>query len=247
MKIALIIENSQAAKSDIVHRALTTVAEPLGHEVFHYGMYTPEDAALLTYPMNGLLAGILAGQTFDSELTGDASLSKRPMERVAKPLRQMGAVIQTQEGGVPPVRVLGQTELRAIDYDMPVASAQVKSSLLLAGLYAEGVTRVTEPAPTRGPRTRYQRYVTRFGVECGWGEGHLVPKGSKAAGGAAGECGIGGSRRRYRHTPTAVWLQCCDAGCGLLGEGFESGRRAAAIPAVGPAPAAQPPAQPVAS
>jgi ribose 5-phosphate isomerase RpiB len=59
MKIALIIENSQAAKSDIVHKALTTVAEPLGHEVFHYGMYAPEDAALLTYPMNGLLTGIL--------------------------------------------------------------------------------------------------------------------------------------------------------------------------------------------
>ncbi|RZJ46197.1 MAG: hypothetical protein EON87_05570 [Brevundimonas sp.] len=59
MKIALIIENSQAAKSDIVHTALTTVAEPLGHEVFHYGMYTPEDKASLTYVMNGLLTGIL--------------------------------------------------------------------------------------------------------------------------------------------------------------------------------------------
>lgn len=59
MKIALIIENSQAAKSDIVHDALKTVAEPHGHEVFHYGMYTPEDKAALTYPMNGLLAGIL--------------------------------------------------------------------------------------------------------------------------------------------------------------------------------------------
>lgn len=59
MKVALIIENSQAAKADIVHNALTSVAEPMGHEVFHYGMYTPEDAAMLTYPMNGLLAGIL--------------------------------------------------------------------------------------------------------------------------------------------------------------------------------------------
>ncbi|MHA7819853.1 MAG: RpiB/LacA/LacB family sugar-phosphate isomerase [Erythrobacter sp.] len=59
MKIALIIENSQAAKSDVVHKALTSVAEPMGHEVFHYGMHSPEDKAALTYPMNGLLAGIL--------------------------------------------------------------------------------------------------------------------------------------------------------------------------------------------
>lgn len=59
MKVALIIENSQAAKAEIIHKALTSVAEPRGHEVFHYGMYTPEDAAMMTYPMNGLLAGIL--------------------------------------------------------------------------------------------------------------------------------------------------------------------------------------------
>ena len=59
MKIALIIENSQAAKSEIVHNALTSVVEPLGHKVYHYGMYTPEDKAALTYPMNGLIAGIL--------------------------------------------------------------------------------------------------------------------------------------------------------------------------------------------
>lgn len=96
-----------------------------------------------------LFAGLLAGQPFDSELTGDASLSKRPMGRVADPLRAMGAVIDTAEGGRPPLKIRGGHKLTGIHYEMPVASAQVKSCLLLAGLYAEGVTSVTEPAPTR--------------------------------------------------------------------------------------------------
>src|SRR5690606_10124675 len=95
-----------------------------------------------------LLSGILAGQAFDTVLTGDESLSKRPMERVAKPLRAMGAKIQTGEGGRPPITLFGQQNLRGIHYDMPMASAQVKSALLLAGLYAEGETSITEPAPT---------------------------------------------------------------------------------------------------
>jgi 3-phosphoshikimate 1-carboxyvinyltransferase len=96
-----------------------------------------------------LLTGILAGQSFDTTLTGDVSLSKRPMNRVADPLRTMGARIDTAEGGRPPLHIRGGTPLHGIHYDMPVASAQVKSAVLLAGLYAEGETSVIEPAPTR--------------------------------------------------------------------------------------------------
>jgi 3-phosphoshikimate 1-carboxyvinyltransferase len=80
-----------------------------------------------------LMAGILAGQSFDSELIGDESLSKRPMQRVSEPLGRMGAVIETAEGGRPPLRIRGGRKLRGIEYPMPVASAQVKSALLLAG------------------------------------------------------------------------------------------------------------------
>lgn len=96
-----------------------------------------------------LLAGLLAGQPFDVTMTGDVSLSKRPMERVAAPLREMGAVVETAEGGRPPLTLRGGQQLKAIDYVLPMASAQVKSCVLLAGMYAEGETRTTEPAPTR--------------------------------------------------------------------------------------------------
>ncbi len=96
-----------------------------------------------------LLCGLLAGQAFDSVLAGDASLSRRPMGRVTEPLRAMGAHIDTAEGGTAPLRIWGGRRLRGIDYELPVASAQVKSALLLAGLYAEGRTCITEPAPTR--------------------------------------------------------------------------------------------------
>lgn len=96
-----------------------------------------------------LLSGLLAGQRFDSVLTGDSSLSRRPMKRVTEPLRAMGAVVETTEMGTAPLRIKGGLELRGIHYDMPVASAQVKSCLLLAGLYASGQTCVREPAPTR--------------------------------------------------------------------------------------------------
>ncbi|HEU5338269.1 MAG TPA: 3-phosphoshikimate 1-carboxyvinyltransferase [Sulfuricaulis sp.] len=109
-----------------------------------------------------LMAGVLAGQAFDSELIGDASLSHRPMKRVAEPLGHMGAVIQTAEGGRPPLRIKGGQRLRGIAYQMPVASAQVKSSLLLAGLYAEGETSVTEPAPTRD---HTERMLRSFGYD----------------------------------------------------------------------------------
>ncbi len=104
-----------------------------------------------------LMAGILAGQRFDSVLTGDDSLRLRPMNRVAVPLTGMGAVIHTAEGGRPPLLIKGGQPLHGIDYVMPMASAQVKSSLLLAGLYATGETRVTEPAPTRDHTERMLR------------------------------------------------------------------------------------------
>jgi 3-phosphoshikimate 1-carboxyvinyltransferase len=95
-----------------------------------------------------MLSGILAGQEFDSELFGDESLSRRPMARIITPLRAMGAMITAQDGGRPPLHITG-SHLKAIDYKMPVASAQVKTSLLLAGLFAEGETRVQEPLRTR--------------------------------------------------------------------------------------------------
>ncbi len=96
-----------------------------------------------------LLCGLLAGQNFDCELTGDASLRKRPMKRVTDPLAAMGATMTTADGGRPPISIRGNSGMRAMQYAMPIASAQVKSSLLLAGLYASGKTCVTEPAPTR--------------------------------------------------------------------------------------------------
>ncbi len=96
-----------------------------------------------------LLCGLLAGQPFDSVLTGDESLSRRPMRRVTEPLSQMGAKIDTTPDGTAPLHIYGGCRLHGIHYDMPVASAQVKSALLLAGLYAEGETCVVEPAPTR--------------------------------------------------------------------------------------------------
>jgi 3-phosphoshikimate 1-carboxyvinyltransferase len=95
-----------------------------------------------------LLAGILAGQEFASQLTGDASLQKRPMKRVVGPLRQMGADIRARDDNFAPLEIRGG-RLRAIDFQMPMASAQVKSAVLLAGLFAEGETSVTEPARTR--------------------------------------------------------------------------------------------------
>jgi len=96
-----------------------------------------------------LLAGLLAAQPFECVLSGDESLSRRPMRRVTEPLAQMGARIDTAPGGTPPLTIHGHGALRGIRYDMPVASAQVKSALLLAGLYAAGDTCVREPAPTR--------------------------------------------------------------------------------------------------
>lgn len=107
-----------------------------------------------------LLAGLLAGQRFGSTLTGDRSLSARPMRRVTEPLTAMGARIETTPAGTAPLVIHPVAGLRGIDYQLPVASAQVKSSLLLAGLYAQGQTCVTEPAPTRD---HTERMLQAFG------------------------------------------------------------------------------------
>jgi 3-phosphoshikimate 1-carboxyvinyltransferase len=107
-----------------------------------------------------LMMGLLAGQPFASTLIGDSSLMRRPMERVAVPLRLMGAQISTQDGH-PPVLIQGTPGLRAIDYELPVASAQVKSAILLAALGAAGRTRISEPAPSRD---HTERMLGAFGV-----------------------------------------------------------------------------------
>ena len=104
-----------------------------------------------------LMTGLLAGQKFDSTLIGDKSLSTRPMNRITKPLAMMGAEIDTEEGGRPPLRIKGGSELKGIHYEMPIASAQVKSAVLLAGLYANGKTSATEPGITRDHSERMLR------------------------------------------------------------------------------------------
>jgi len=106
------------------------------------------------------MSGLLAGQAFNVELSGDRSLSKRPMKRVTDPLALMGARIDTAEGGKPPLKVNGGSVMKGIDYTLPMASAQVKSCLLLAGMYAKGQTCVTEPATTRD---HTERMLNAFG------------------------------------------------------------------------------------
>ena len=104
-----------------------------------------------------LLPGILAGQVGEFELTGDASIRRRPMDRITEPLRQMGVAVET-DGGRPPVRLTATGAVEPISYTLPVASAQVKSCVLLAGLYAShGVTEVLEPVPTRDHTERLLR------------------------------------------------------------------------------------------
>ncbi len=110
-----------------------------------------------------LIAGILAGQNFDSTLVGDDSLQSRPMKRIIEPLERMGAVIDAQNGRAPLV-VKGKNPLSAIEYQPPVASAQIKSCVLLAGLNADGLTTVIEPVPTRDHTERMLRW---FGVDVG--------------------------------------------------------------------------------
>jgi len=167
-RISGFLEGEDALATMNIFRALgvriegPTAGEVVVHGVGLRGLRAPR--AVLDCGNSGtsmrLLAGLLAPQGFDCELTGDASLRKRPMRRVADPLAAMGARIETAEGGRPPLRIRGNPALRGIDYAMPVASAQVKSALLLAGLYASGTTRVTEPAPTRD---HTERMLAAFG------------------------------------------------------------------------------------
>lgn len=130
------------------------------HGVGKYGLSKPQGSL---YCGNSgttmrLMAGILSAQSFDTELTGDESLMKRPMERIRKPLTQMGAVIAANEG-YPPLKIHGGNALTGIEYEVPVASAQVKSSLLLAGLYASGETEILETGITRD---HTERMLTSF-------------------------------------------------------------------------------------
>ncbi len=120
-----------------------------------------------------LLAGLLAGQRFDSMLAGDASLSRRPMGRVIEPLATMGARIDSDDGRAP-LRIAGGRALHGIDYATPVASAQVKSAILLAGLYAQGTTTVREPHPTRDYT---ERMLRAFGYAVDIGDGAVSLRG----------------------------------------------------------------------
>jgi 3-phosphoshikimate 1-carboxyvinyltransferase len=154
------------------------------HGVGMHGLKAP--AAALDLGNSGtsmrLLSGLLAGQDFALTLVGDASLCSRPMRRVTEPLRSMGADIRTTEAGTAPLQIKPVPRLTGIDYRLPVASAQVKSCLLLAGLYAEGETCVTEPAPTRDHTERmlvgFGYGVQRRGSRiCVRGGGRLTPCG----------------------------------------------------------------------
>jgi len=122
-----------------------------------------------------LMAGLLSGQAFDSQLVGDESLSSRPMGRVTTPLSAMGADIDSDDGR-PPLTVHGMGVLTALDYEMPVASAQVKSAVLLAGMYADGITSVTEPAVTRD---HTERMLGAMGVEVRTSGPHISIKGGQ--------------------------------------------------------------------
>ena len=150
-------------------RAMGVVVEISGadalivHGVGIDGLSTPSKAIDLGNSGTSmrLLCGILAGSGIDATLGGDASLSQRPMRRVSVPLTQMGATIETTAAGTPPLNVRGGAQLRGIDYQLPVASAQVKSAVLLAGLFAQGRTTVRETAVTRD---HTERMLSAFGV-----------------------------------------------------------------------------------
>ena len=148
------------------------------HGVGLHGLTPPADAIDCGNAGTGmrLMAGVLAGQRFDSRLIGDASLSRRPMRRIIDPLAQMGARIDSEPGGLPPLHIHGGQTLRGIDYATPVASAQVKSAILLAGLYAQGETCVREPHPTRD-------YTERMLQAFGWQVDHREGEARLSGGG----------------------------------------------------------------
>ncbi|MAH72902.1 MAG: bifunctional prephenate dehydrogenase/3-phosphoshikimate 1-carboxyvinyltransferase [Cellvibrionales bacterium TMED49] len=121
-----------------------------------------------------LLSGLLVGQDFDVEMVGDISLSRRPMNRIAIPLKRMGAIIETLDGGLPPVKIRGGRKLNSIEYQMPIASAQVKSSILFASLYVNGESSISEPAPTRD---HTERMLKGFGCDVRTGNSEIIIRG----------------------------------------------------------------------
>jgi 3-phosphoshikimate 1-carboxyvinyltransferase len=123
-----------------------------------------------------LMSGLMAAQAFETTLIGDSSLSKRPMRRIVDPLRKMGAAIATTDKGTSPLQFSPAGSLKAIAYDSPVASAQVKSGILLAGLYAEGKTEVREPEPSRD---HTERMLRGFGVEVEARPGYAAVQGGQ--------------------------------------------------------------------
>jgi 3-phosphoshikimate 1-carboxyvinyltransferase len=160
-------EDTRATAAIFTRMGVRIEAPAAGERVVHgvglHGLEAPREPLDCGNSGTGmrLLSGVLAGQAFDSVLVGDPSLSRRPMRRITTPLGAMGARIETADGGTPPLRVRGGRPLHGIDYASPIASAQVKSAVLLAGLYAAGETRVTEPRPTRD-------YTERMLAACGW-------------------------------------------------------------------------------
>ena len=122
-----------------------------------------------------LMAGLMSGQPFDCVLTGDESLTGRPMGRIIKPLTAMGARIDSVDGK-PPLQIRGTSALQAIDYELPIASAQVKSAVLLAGLYADGTSSVTEPAVTRD---HTERMLGSMGVSVSTANGKISVAGGQ--------------------------------------------------------------------
>lgn len=159
-------EDTRATAAALAHMGVSIDTPAPGERIVHgVGLHglrpsaAPLDCGNAGTGMR-LMAGLLAGQGFDSTLIGDASLSGRPMRRVTDPLGAMGALIETREG-LPPLHIRGGRTLHGFEYTLPVASAQVKSALLLAGLYAQGETQIIEPHPTRD-------YTERMLAAFGW-------------------------------------------------------------------------------
>ncbi|HET9031952.1 MAG TPA: 3-phosphoshikimate 1-carboxyvinyltransferase, partial [Dokdonella sp.] len=147
-----------------------SACERIVHGVGLHGLSAPTSAIDCGNAGTGmrLLAGLLAGQSFDSELRGDDSLSRRPMRRVIEPLESMGARIDSDSGALPPLRVRGGHALTGKRFTPSIASAQVKSAILLAGLYAQGTTEVREIHPTRDYT---ERMLSAFGWPVEFGSG----------------------------------------------------------------------------
>jgi len=143
-----------------------------------HGLQAPDRALDMGNSGTGmrLMAGLLSGQSFDSELTGDESLNGRPMGRIIKPLSLMGAAIESSCDGTPPLQISGGLRLRGIHYNLPMASAQVKSAILLAGLYASGTTSVREPAVTRD---HTERMLRSMGASVSSVDGAIVLRGGQ--------------------------------------------------------------------